>query len=82
MKPAPNPHAAEQRASIAAHMAQARGIPATAPEESAPPAGLLDRVFEHWPDMAKYRETARIERIDYWTAATGWQWQWCVTITA
>lgn len=83
MNPPANPHAAEQRAAVQAHMAQARGetYPPPAPAEPTPHAELLDRVFEHWPDMERYRETARIERIDY-CLNDEWRWCWCITITA
>lgn len=82
MNPPANPHASEARAAMQAHMAQARGYtpPPLPLEEPAPPAGLIERVFEQWPDMAKYRETARIERLDYCLCGE-WRWCWSVTIT-
>ncbi len=49
--------------------------------EITPPPDLLDRIFAQWPDMARYRDTATVERVDYWLRGER-RWCWFVTITA
>lgn len=79
--PPPNPHASAARAAMQQHNAavsRLRGDPPVAPP---PPPDLIERVFAQWPDMARYRDTARIERVDYWRNGA-WCWTWMVTIDA
>ncbi len=73
----PNPRAAEAARDMRAYNAPLLANPqAVVPQ---PPSDLLDRVFEKWPDMERYRATATIERIDYETNGAR-RWCWCVTV--
>jgi hypothetical protein len=42
---------------------------------------LLDRIFERWPDMRRYADTARRERLEYVLSGNRRGWCWCVTVT-
>lgn len=77
MNPPPNPHAAAARADIAAYNAPLLANP----PHDAPPPDLLDRVFDNWPDMARYRDTATVERMVYWLHGEQHSC-WFVTVTA
>lgn len=43
---------------------------------------LLDRIFERWPELRRYADTARRERLEYVLPDGRRCWCWGVTVTA
>lgn len=72
MKPPPNPRAAEQRDAIRQYIAPLLVNPPEPDRDAA-----LARIAATWPDMLRYAETARIERLQH---ERGWCWGVTVTV--
>lgn len=69
-QPPPNPNADLARAAMQQHNAQYMPLP----DDDA----FIERVFERWPDMRKYADTARVGMVYDYKAQ---QWRRHVTVT-